>query len=125
MGERRKRSEGEEKVMWDDVFGEPEGIRSADWAWRCSFKCFRGTREHSCMPLAPDPMRVPSCHIWCLAPCLRTWKINCSFTRACCTVFCAACCGPCSETCGLYFSKVKVRYQRLPDGDDEKDIMIV
>jgi hypothetical protein len=37
-----------------------------------------------------------------------------------------ACCGPCAETCGLYFSKVKVRYQRLPDGDhDEKDIMIV
>jgi hypothetical protein len=37
-----------------------------------------------------------------------------------------ACCGPCAETCGLYFSKVKVRYQRLPDSDhDEKDIMIV
>ena len=59
----------------------------------------------------------------------------------------AACCGPCAETCGLYFSKVdlrfvlfsdqlvwgkmksspqvKVRYQRLPDGEEEKDIMIV
>jgi hypothetical protein len=38
-----------------------------------------------------------------------------------------ACCGPCAEVCGLYFSKVKVRYQRLPDGDhhDDKDIMIV
>ena len=24
-------------------------------------------------------------HIWCLGPCLRTWKINCSFFRACCT----------------------------------------
>ena len=62
-------------------------------------------------------------HIWCLAPCLRTWKINCSFTRAVCTVFCAACCGPCSETCGLYFSKVYVQcsiadpVQFLPDPD--------
>ena len=30
--------------MWDDVFGEPEGVRSADWAWRCSYKCFKSTR---------------------------------------------------------------------------------
>ena len=48
-------------------------------------------------------------HIWCLGPCLRTWKINCSFFRACCTVCMAAWCGPCAETCGLYFSKVENR----------------
>ena len=32
------------QVMWDDVFGEPEGVRSADCAWQCSHKCFHGTR---------------------------------------------------------------------------------
>ena len=66
-------------------------------------------------------------HIWCLGPCLRTWKINCAFFRTFTTVCMAASCGPCAETCGLYFAKIKVRYQRLPDSDggDHKDIMIV
>ena len=32
--------------MWDDVFGEPEGVRSNDCAWRTSYKCFHGTRYH-------------------------------------------------------------------------------
>ena len=32
------------QVMWDDVFGEPEGVRSNDCAWRTSYKCFHGTR---------------------------------------------------------------------------------
>ena len=30
--------------MWDDVFGEPEGVRSTDCAWSCSYKCFHSTR---------------------------------------------------------------------------------
>ena len=60
-----------------------------------------------------------------MGPCLRTWKINCAFVRACCTVGLAGCCGPCAESCGLYFAKIKVRYQRLPDGEEDKDIMVV
>ena len=32
------------QVMWDDVFGEPEGVRSIDFAWNISYKCFDGTR---------------------------------------------------------------------------------
>ena len=32
------------QVLWDDVFGEPEGVRSNDCAWRTSYKCFHGTR---------------------------------------------------------------------------------
>ncbi len=31
--------------MWDDVIGEPEGIRSPACAWNCSYKCFRGTKN--------------------------------------------------------------------------------
>ena len=31
--------------MWDDVIGEPEGIRSTECAWNCSYKCFRGTKN--------------------------------------------------------------------------------
>merc|ERR1719336_776975 len=113
------------QVMWDDVFGEPEGVRSTDCAWSFSYKCFHSTR--SCCYLLLTTLFAPFL-AFCAAmncACLRTWKINCSFVRACCTVCMAAWCGPCAETCGLYFSKVKVRYQRLPDGEEEKDIMIV
>ena len=62
-----------------------------------------------------------------MGPCLRTWKINCAFYRACNTVTLLACCGPMAEVCGLYFSKIKVRYQRLPDAasEEEKDMMCV
>jgi hypothetical protein len=31
--------------MWDDVIGEPEGLRSPACAWNCSYKCFRGTKN--------------------------------------------------------------------------------
>lgn len=32
------------QVMWDDVIGEPEGIRSPECAWRLSGHCFRFSR---------------------------------------------------------------------------------
>ena len=47
------------------------------------------------------------------------------FVRACCQVGLAGTCGPCAEACGLYFAKIKVRYQRLPDGEEDRDIMVV
>ena len=31
--------------MWDDIIGEPDGIKSTQCAWNCSYKCFRGTRN--------------------------------------------------------------------------------
>ena len=33
------------QVMWDDVIGEPEGIRSPECAWRLSGHCFRLSRS--------------------------------------------------------------------------------
>ena len=33
------------QVMWDDIIGEPEGIKSTQCAWNCSYKCFRGTNR--------------------------------------------------------------------------------
>ena len=33
------------QVMWDDIIGEPEGLRSIDCAWNCSYKCFKGTKN--------------------------------------------------------------------------------
>jgi len=125
------------QVMWDDIIGEPEGIKSTQCAWNCSYKCFRGTNR--CCYILLTTLFGPclafcsainfAClafqHIWCMGPCLRTWKINCAFFRTVFTVCMAASCGPCAESCGLYFAKIKVRYQRVPDSDGEKDIMLV
>jgi len=125
--------------MWDDVIGEPEGLRSTQCAWNCSYKCFRGTRnccyillvmwkfftinfsplidilqyssDNSFWTLPSFLLSHQLCllgfsgnlwkyswkanfkkisfklqHIWCLGPCLRTWKINCAFIRNCLSV---------------------------------------
>ncbi|CAB4056993.1 CAV3 [Lepeophtheirus salmonis] len=125
------------QVMWDDIIGEPEGLRTIDCAWKCSHTCFRGTRN--CCYIVLTTLFAPifafcsainlAClafqHIWCYGPCLRTWKINCAFVRAWNLVCMTAVCGPCVEIFGMYFSKLKVRYQRLPDAesDEEKNIM--
>ena len=31
--------------MWDDIIGEPEGLRTINCAWNCSYKCFKGTKN--------------------------------------------------------------------------------
>ena len=145
------------QVMWDDIIGEPEGLKSTQCAWNCSYKCFRGTRNccyillttffapclafcsainFACLAfqvskaalalfIPPASHAIWLQHIWCMGPFLRTWKINCAFFRTCFTVCMAATCGPCAEACGLYFAKIKVRYQKLPESDGDEDIMAV
>merc|ERR1712154_570267 len=86
------------QVMWDDIIGEPEGIKSTQCAWNCSYKCFRGTTR--CCYFLLTTLFAPCLafcsainfaslafqHIWCMGPCLRTWKINCAFFRTVSTV---------------------------------------
>ncbi|XP_045495103.1 caveolin-3-like isoform X2 [Colias croceus] len=33
------------QIIWDDVIGEPEGVRSPERAWRISHFCFRHARN--------------------------------------------------------------------------------
>lgn len=61
-------------------------------------------------------------YIWCLGPWLKAFRINCMFLRSCLSISLASVCGPCAETCGLYFSKMKVRYQKIPNGGDDDDV---
>ena len=35
------------QVMWDDLIGEPEGVRSIDCAWNCSKSCFQAILSSS------------------------------------------------------------------------------
>jgi len=109
------------KVMFEDVIGEPEGVRSIDCVWRCSYKCFNGTLSccYKCLtvvcaiPLAFCWGISFAClafqHIWQCTPYIKYCVINMMCVRklvvACLEGFCAPIC----ETCGLFFSKIAVQ----------------
>ena len=64
-------------------------------------------------------------HVWCLGPFLRSYKINGAFIHACCTIGLTSYCAPVMETCGLLLGKIKVKYQRLPDGKEKEDMFYI
>merc|ERR1711971_1152439 len=86
------------QVMWDDLIGEPEGVRSLDCTWNCSKTCFQA-----------------------YGPCLRSLKINYAFFRKVNQIMMASCCAPCVETCGLVLSKIRVRQHKMHDGMKDED----
>ncbi|XP_076028868.1 caveolin-3-like isoform X2 [Oratosquilla oratoria] len=122
------------QIMWDDIIGEPEGLRTPDKCWDCSMSCYDGTRRCCYVLLvvlfAPIIAFCNGCQfaclafnqVWCVGPCLRIFKINCAtiqkFWRTCL----AAICVPVAEVYGLLCSKIKVRYQRVPDAIDTEEM---
>ncbi|XP_043283843.1 caveolin-3-like isoform X2 [Venturia canescens] len=125
------------QVMWDDVIGEPEGIRSPECAWRLSGHCFRLSRGCCYIFLsvlvAPIVALFLGCsfaclsfqHIWCLAPCLRVWKISCAATRTFFTACTHALVRPCTESLGYLFYNVRVFNQQMPDGPALKEDALI
>lgn len=125
------------QVMWDDVIGEPEGIRSPECAWRLSGHCFRISR--GCCYIFLSVLVAPllalllgftfAClafqHIWCVAPCLRVWKITCAATRNFFSALTQAVIRPCTESIGYLCNNIRVRSQKLPDGPDRHDDILV
>ncbi|KAK0079801.1 hypothetical protein PV325_000810 [Microctonus aethiopoides] len=125
------------QVMWDDVIGEPEGIRSPECAWRLSGHCFRLSR--GCCYIFLSILVAPfvalllgftfAClsfqHIWCIAPCLRVWKITCAATRTFFTACAHALVRPCTESLGYVFQHIRISSQRLPDGPNAKDDALI
>merc|ERR1712130_647340 len=121
------------QVMWDDLIGEPEGVRSLDCTWNCSKTCFQGTL--SCCYTVMTVLYAPlfalfaglnfACltfvHIWAYGPCLRSLKINYAFFRKVNQIMMASCCAPCVETCGLVLSKIRVRQHKMHDGMKDED----
>ncbi|CAL7940422.1 unnamed protein product [Xylocopa violacea] len=125
------------QVMWDDVIGEPEGIRSPECAWRLSGHCFRLSR--GCCYIFLSVLVAPllalcfgftfAClafqHIWCLAPCLRVWKITCAATRNFLSAVTQAIVRPVMDSVGYLFHNIRVFNQKLPDGPAHKDDILV
>ncbi|XP_034943730.1 caveolin-3-like isoform X2 [Chelonus insularis] len=125
------------QVMWDDVIGEPDGIRSPECAWRLSGHCFRLSR--SCCYIFLSILVAPitalilgftfACvsfqHIWCIAPCLRIWKISCAATRSFFTACTHALVRPCTESLGYMFNNVRIFNQKIPDGQYHKEDALI
>ncbi|CAL4111148.1 unnamed protein product [Meganyctiphanes norvegica] len=117
------------QVMWDDIVGEPEGLRTPDSCWNCSTKCYDGTRRCCYVFLVVLCGPFLACmsgfsfacitfqQVWCIGPCLRQWKINWATYKRFYEAVTLACCAPLVEVCALLCSRAKVRYQKLPDGD--------
>lgn len=60
--------------------------------------------------------------VWCVGPCLRLWKINMATVKRFWETWLLAVCSPICDVCGICFSKAKVRYQKLPDSNDQEPI---
>lgn len=116
------------QILWDDIIGEAEGLRTPDACWNCSIRCYDGTRRCCYVLLvvlfAPFIAFCNGCQfaclafnqVWCVGPCLRCWKINFATIKKFWEACLYAVCSPWYEVCGLVFSKAYVKYQRVPDG---------
>ncbi len=112
------------QVTWVDVFGEPEGLYSKDGVWKCSFKCFEGTKNVCymilsllCAPIAAFWWGLSlAClgfqYIWCFNPCLRCCSIYTMCWHECYSLMLKAFCTPFVKAMALYFSKIRVHFTR-------------
>ncbi|XP_045137817.1 caveolin-3-like isoform X2 [Portunus trituberculatus] len=117
------------QILWDDIIGEPEGLRTPEGCWNCSQSCYNKTRRccyvFLVVLLAPFVAFCNGCQfaclafnqVWCVGPCLRCVKINYATVKKFWEACLYAICSPLAEVCGMYFSKIHVRYQRVPDGN--------
>ncbi|XP_023342346.1 caveolin-2 [Eurytemora carolleeae] len=127
------------QIMWDDVYGEPEGLKSLDCTWKCSKSCFTCTLNgcYILMTMFTAPCFAFcaginfACmafqHIWANGPFLRICKINFSFIRKLMVVCMAATMAPLCETAGMFFSKAKVRTLKVhkEENDDDPDDVFI
>ena len=109
------------KVSFEEVLGEPDGVKSIDCVWRYSYLCFTGALN-CCYKFLTCLCGVPlalcwgcefAClafyHIWYYTPMLRKLSIHLINVRKFMTLVLGVCLGPCCETCGLLFSKIVVK----------------
>ncbi|XP_037866808.1 caveolin-3 [Bombyx mori] len=123
------------QIVWDDIIGEPEGVRSPECAWQLSHVCFRQARN-CCYTLlavliAPPCALLLGCgcaclafeQIWCTAPCLRSLKIYCASLRTMVQACMAATVQPAAEAVGHVCGHVRVNFRR--DAAEDRDLLIV
>merc|ERR1711976_830183 len=98
------------KVVFEEVLGEPDGVRSIDCVWRNSYMCFNGTLN-CCYKVLSILCGVPlafcrgcefactACsHIWYLTPAIRGLAINCGACQKMITICLNSCLSPFMES---------------------------
>ncbi|XP_019638221.1 PREDICTED: caveolin-3-like [Branchiostoma belcheri] len=111
------------KVLFEDVFAEPEGTHSADGVWRWSFKCYNGSKSccyktltYICaLPVACcwgcEFACLSFCQIWAMIPCIKTCNITLASVKQIWGSLVHTCLDPCNESCALCLSNIKITQQ--------------
>ncbi|OAF66677.1 Caveolin-2 [Intoshia linei] len=107
-------------IVYEDVFAEPEGIKSPEWIWKASYVCFRCGKNSSYKVLSFFCSCILGlvwgcqlgcltfCNIWHITPCIRLFAINCGCLQKFWGTWINCCLSPICESCGLCFSKINV-----------------
>jgi hypothetical protein len=109
------------QVQFEEVLGEPEGVRSIDCVWTNSYKCFNCTLG-CCYKVLSVLCGIPmafcwgcefAClafyHVWYYTPMVRCCSIQLTALRKLYTLILDVCVGTLCETCGLFFSRIVVK----------------
>ncbi|KAL4226694.1 hypothetical protein ACF0H5_014674 [Mactra antiquata] len=108
------------QVSFEDVFGEPEGVRAMDCVWSNSYKCFefwKGCIYKLCTFLCG--LCIAACwgcefggialnHVWCWTPCMRDFSICVGCYQKLFGTCISCCLNPLCEGCGRLFSQITV-----------------
>jgi hypothetical protein len=78
-----------QQVAFEDVLAEPEGVRSLDCVWKCSYSCFNCWKNccyalHTllcgiciAMEWGCEFAYIAFMHIWFITPCFKVLELNC------------------------------------------------
>ncbi|KAK2155273.1 hypothetical protein LSH36_244g03004 [Paralvinella palmiformis] len=108
------------KVSFHDVLAEPEGVHSNDCVWRCSYRCFNGSKNCCYRTLTVfcgcifalcwgcEFACITFFHVWQGTPALRIFALNCGCLQRFWGTALQCFLAPICETMGLCLSRIQV-----------------
>jgi len=109
------------KVKFEEVLGEPDGVRSIDCVWRNTPKCFNCTLQ-CCYKVMTTICGLPlafcwGCefamlafyHVWYYTPMIKCFTINLLACRNLLKLFCDTCVATPCEAVGACLSRIVVK----------------
>ena len=108
------------QVTFEEVLGEPEGVRSIDCIWRNGYACFECGKSLCykilttfcglCIALywGCDFAATAFNHVWCYTPCMRDFSICVGCYQRGFGTIVNCCVAPFCEACAMMFSKITI-----------------
>merc|ERR1711976_854497 len=107
------------KAVFEEVLGEPDGVRSIDCVWRNSYKCFNWALR-TCYIILTVICGIPlafcwgcefacvACyHIWWITPSIRCIAVNCGAFKNILTICLNSCLTPIMSSCSECFASFR------------------